>query len=52
MGEWLYIDSWFLDLGTVVSFTTMPLYPRGKTPGTHWIEGWVNRRTGLNDMEK
>jgi hypothetical protein len=22
------------------------------TPGTHWIEGWVDPRAGLNDMEK
>jgi hypothetical protein len=21
-------------------------------PGTHWIEGWVNPRTGLDDVEK
>jgi hypothetical protein len=31
-GEWMYIDSRFLDLGTkwkrMDSFTTLPLYPR------------------------
>jgi hypothetical protein len=35
----------------VVRFTLLPLYPRGKSPGTHWIGGWVYPRTGL-DMEK
>jgi hypothetical protein len=24
------------------------LYPREKTPGTHWIGGWVGPRAGLN----
>jgi hypothetical protein len=24
------------------------LYPREKTPGTHWIGGWVGIRAGLN----
>jgi hypothetical protein len=37
-----------LDLGTrwrwVVSFTPRPLYRQGKTPGTHWIGGWVGPR--------
>jgi hypothetical protein len=23
-----------------------------KTPGTHWIEGWLGPRTGLDDVEK
>jgi hypothetical protein len=32
----------------VVTFTPRPLY----TPGTHWIEGWVGPRAGLDDMEK
>jgi hypothetical protein len=22
------------------------------TPGTHWIGGWVDLRTGLDDLEK
>jgi hypothetical protein len=29
-----------------------PVYPQEKTPGTHWIGGWVDPRAGLNDMEK
>jgi hypothetical protein len=37
MGDWIYIDPHFLDLGTnwrwVVSFTSLPLYPRRKSPG-------------------
>jgi hypothetical protein len=24
------------------------LYPQGKTPGTHWIGGWVGLRVGLD----
>jgi hypothetical protein len=26
--------------------------PGERTPGTHWIGGWVNPRAGLNDLEK
>jgi hypothetical protein len=26
--------------------------PRGKSPGTHWIGGWVDHRAGLDDVEK
>jgi hypothetical protein len=36
----------------VVSFTPLPLYPRGKSPGTHWVGGWVDPRAGLNEVEK
>jgi hypothetical protein len=36
----------------VVKFTTRPLYPRGKAPGTHLIRGWVGPRAGLHDVEK
>jgi hypothetical protein len=36
----------------VVSFTPLPLYPRGKSPGTHWIGRWTDLRDGLDDMEK
>jgi hypothetical protein len=47
------IDPRFLDLGTswrwMVRFTPGLLYPRGKSPGTHWVGGWV---AGLDDMEK
>jgi hypothetical protein len=44
------IDSHFLDLGTswrwVVNFTPWPLYPRGKSPGTHWIGGtWTSNNS-------
>jgi hypothetical protein len=34
------------------NFTPRPLYPRGKSPGTHWIGGWVDLRAGLDDLEK
>jgi hypothetical protein len=31
----------------VVSFTSLPLYPRERAPGTHFIGGWVDPRAGL-----
>jgi hypothetical protein len=36
----------------VVSFTPLPLYPRGIAPGTHWRGGWVDLRAGLDAVEK
>jgi hypothetical protein len=36
----------------VVSITPLPLYPRERAPGTHFIGGWVDPRAGLDDMEK
>jgi hypothetical protein len=45
-----------LNLGTgwrwVVSFMPLPLYTRRKAPDTHWIEGWVGPRAGLDIMER
>jgi hypothetical protein len=35
-----------------VSYTPRPLYPRERTPDTHWIGGWVDPRAGLDDVEK
>jgi hypothetical protein len=35
----------------MVSFTTRPFHRRGKSPGNHWIGGWVDPRAGLNDVE-
>jgi hypothetical protein len=26
--------------------------PRERASGTHWIRGWVDHKTGLDDMEK
>jgi hypothetical protein len=26
--------------------------PGERVPGTHWIDGWVDPRAGLDDMEK
>jgi hypothetical protein len=52
------IDPHFFDLGTswrwVVSFTPLPLYPRGKSPppSTNWIGGWVDPRADLDDVEE
>jgi hypothetical protein len=49
------VDPNLLDLVTswrrVVSFTPLPLYPREGAPGTHWIGGWVDTRTDLDDVE-
>jgi hypothetical protein len=49
-------DPHSLDLGTswrwVISFTPLLLYPRGKSPGTHWIGGCVDPRVGLDAVEK
>jgi hypothetical protein len=46
-----HIDPHFLDLGTswrwVVSFTPLPVYPRGKSPRYP-----LGPRTGLNDIER
>jgi hypothetical protein len=36
----------------MVSFTLRLLYPRGKSPDTHWIGGWVDPRADLDDLEK
>jgi hypothetical protein len=38
--------------GGVVSFTPRPLYPGERVPGTHWIEGRVDPRAGLDDVEE
>jgi hypothetical protein len=50
------VELCILDLGTrwrwVVSITSRPLYPRGKSPGTYWVGGWVGSRTSLDDVEK
>jgi hypothetical protein len=35
----------------MVRYTPRPLYPRGKSPCTHWIGRWVGPRTGLDDVE-
>jgi hypothetical protein len=54
MGEWRY-SSTILDFGSrwrrVISFTPRSLYPRGKSPGTHRIRGWVGPRAGLDHVE-
>jgi hypothetical protein len=45
-----------LNFGTrwrwVVSFTYRPLYSRLKSPGIHWVEGWVGPRPGLDAVAK
>jgi hypothetical protein len=50
------IDQHFFDLGIswrwVVRFTTRPLYQEKEPPSTHWIGGWVDPKSSLDDMEK
>jgi hypothetical protein len=36
----------------VVSFTPRPLYPQGKSSGTHWIGDWVGPRAVLDTVVK
>jgi hypothetical protein len=36
----------------VVSFTSLPLYPRGKSPWYPLDKAWVVPRAGLDDVEK
>jgi hypothetical protein len=33
-------------LAGVLSFTPLPLYPRERAPGTHWIGNWVGPIAG------
>jgi hypothetical protein len=51
-----HVPPHFLDLGSswrwVVSFTCLPLCPRGKNPGTHCLGGWLGLRAGLDNMVK
>jgi hypothetical protein len=44
-------SSAFINL-RVVSFTPLPLYSRGKSPGTHLIGAWVGPRVVLDDVKK
>jgi hypothetical protein len=36
----------------MVGFMTWPLYPWGKSTGTHWIGDWVGPRAELDDVEE
>jgi hypothetical protein len=38
--------------GWAVSFTPRPRFTSGKDKGTHWIEGWVGLRAGLDTEAK
>jgi hypothetical protein len=39
-------------MGTIGSFTPLPLCLRGKSPGTQWIGCWVGPRAGFDAVEK
>jgi hypothetical protein len=39
-------------LTQVDSFTSQPVHPGEKNPGTQWIEGWVGLRAGLDAVAK
>jgi hypothetical protein len=36
----------------MVSFSPLLLYPREKSPSTHWIRDWVGSRVDLDAVEK
>jgi hypothetical protein len=36
----------------MVSFMPLPLYPPGRHPGTHYIEGWVGPGPGPDIVQK
>jgi hypothetical protein len=38
--------------GQLRASAALPPPPGGRTPGTHWIGGWVGPRAGLDAMEK
>jgi hypothetical protein len=46
------MDACFVALGTSWSPTPRSLYPGGRSPGTHCIEGWMGPRAGLDDMDE
>jgi hypothetical protein len=34
------------------SSSNISTYPRERVPSTHWIEGWVGSRAGMDDVER
>jgi hypothetical protein len=49
------IDPHILDLGTSLEWSASPpghFTPKEISPGTHWIGGWLDPRTGLDNVEK
>jgi hypothetical protein len=48
MWEWMYRSTTLALAGGECQL----FYPRGKSPGTHWIGGWVDPTAGLDDVEK
>jgi hypothetical protein len=55
MGEWTYKFIFILTSTVVGDLSASGLHlfaPREKAPGTHWIEGWVHTRIGMDYVEK
>jgi hypothetical protein len=55
MGQWRY-NSTILDLDTIDGSKSSASHPGRFTPGergpgTHWIEGWVGPRAGMDAVE-
>jgi hypothetical protein len=52
----MYISIFFLTSALVggewSASRTSRFTPGERAPGTHWIEGWMNLRVGLDDAEK
>jgi hypothetical protein len=49
------VDPHILKLGTrriLISFTTGPLYPRGKNTSSHWMDAGSDPKAGLNAVMK
>jgi hypothetical protein len=56
MAEWMYRSTFFLKsalIGGEWSASRSGRFtPEEKAAGTHWIGGWLDPRTGMEDMEK
>jgi hypothetical protein len=56
MGQWLcrptFSCPWYLFGGEWSASRPGRFTPGEKAPGTHWIGGWVDPRSGLDNVEK
>jgi hypothetical protein len=54
-GEWIYRSTFSSPrhlLEASGQLQALAAFPPGKNLGTHWIGGWVDSRTDLDDIEK